>query len=141
MSWWRSAFNEVNDWSHRLAQKSNDLIGFLQLEWSKHNPGHKPLAHKPTPKNLQKSEWERWLIPNYMYSKKYFPKYLSGSGYLVTHKASKCLLEKSKVKYKFQTLVDTKVLVYTISMIRIFPDHTNCSLGRCLYNWTMCRVL
>lgn len=79
-----------------LAKKSNDLVGFLQLEWSKNNPWHKPLAHKPTQKNLQKSEWERWLIPNYMYSKKFFPKFLSGSGYLVTHKASKCLFEMSK---------------------------------------------
>jgi beta-1,3-galactosyltransferase 1 len=79
---------------YRLAKNSNHLIGYLQLGLKKHH--YLPLAHKPTSGNLKKTTWRRWLIPTYMYTKKFFPQFLSGSGYLVTRQASECLLEKSK---------------------------------------------
>jgi len=78
----------------RLEKKSNHLIGYLQLGLKKHH--YLPLAHKPTSGNLKKTTWLKWLIPTYMYNKKFFPQFLSGSGYLLTREASECLLEKSK---------------------------------------------
>ena len=79
----------------RMEKKSNNLIGFLQLGMKKHH--YLPLAHKPTTSNLKRKQWEKWLVPTYMYNKRFFPQFLSGSGYLVTRSASECLLEKSKV--------------------------------------------
>jgi len=78
----------------RLEKKSNHLIGYLQLGLKKHH--YLPLAHKPTTGNLKKTTWLKWLIPTYMYNKKFFPQFLSGSGYLLTRQASECLLQKSK---------------------------------------------
>ena len=80
----------------RLEKKSNNLMGYLQLGLKKHH--YLPLAHKPTKSNLQKNgKWLKWLIPTYMYNKRFFPQFLSGSGYLVTKSAATCLLQKSKV--------------------------------------------
>lgn len=79
----------------RLEKKSNNLMGYLQLGLKKHH--YLPLAHKPTKSNLQKNgKWLKWLIPTYMYNKRFFPQFLSGSGYLVTKSAATCLLQKSK---------------------------------------------
>jgi len=78
----------------RLVKKSNNLMGYLQLGLKKHH--YLPLAHKPTKSNLQKKAWLKWLIPTYMYNKRFFPQFLSGSGYLVTKAAATCLLQKSK---------------------------------------------
>ena len=68
---------------------------FLQLGLKKHH--YLPLAHKPTRSNLKRKAWLKWLIPTYMYNKRFFPQFLSGSGYLVTHSAAECLLLKTKV--------------------------------------------
>ena len=82
----------------RLEKKSNNLMGYLQLGLKKHH--YLPLAHKPTKSNLQKNgKWLKWLIPTYMYNKRFFPQFLSGSGYLVTKSAATCLLQKSKVLF------------------------------------------
>ena len=78
----------------RLQKKSNNLMGYLQLGLKKHH--YLPLAHKPTKSNLN-GKWLKWLIPTYMYNKRFFPQFLSGSGYLVTKSAATCLLQKSKV--------------------------------------------
>ena len=43
-------------------------------------------------------EWERWLVPTYMYSKQFFPQFLSGSGYIMSLKVAECLLQKSRVR-------------------------------------------
>jgi len=77
----------------RMAKKSNNLIGYLQLGLKKHH--YLPLAHKPTRSNLKRKAWLKWLIPTYMYNKRFFPQFLSGSGYLVTQTAAECLLLKS----------------------------------------------
>ena len=79
----------------RMVKRSNHLIGFLQLGIKKHH--YLPLAHKPTQQNLNNTAWLKWLIPTYMYGKKFFPQFLSGSGYLIPSKASVCLLQKTKV--------------------------------------------
>ena len=81
----------------RLEKKSNNLMGYLQLGLKKHH--YLPLAHKPTKSNLN-GKWLKWLIPTYMYNKRFFPQFLSGSGYLVTRSAATCLLQKSKVNSK-----------------------------------------
>jgi len=78
----------------RMAKKSNNLIGYLQLGLKKHH--YLPLAHKPTRSNLKRKAWLKWLIPTYMYNKRFFPQFLSGSGYLVSQTAAACLLLKSK---------------------------------------------
>lgn len=78
----------------RMAKKSNNLIGYLQLGLKKHH--YLPLAHKPTRSNLKRKAWLKWLIPTYMYNKRFFPQFLSGSGYLVTQTGAECLLLKSK---------------------------------------------
>jgi len=78
----------------RMVKKSNNLIGYLQLGLKKHH--YLPLAHKPTKSNLKRKAWLKWLIPTYMYNKRFFPQFLSGSGYLVTQTAAECLLLKSK---------------------------------------------
>lgn len=78
----------------RLQKKSNNLMGYLQLGLKKHH--YLPLAHKPTKSNLN-GKWLKWLIPTYMYNKRFFPQFLSGSGYLVTKSAATCLLQKSKI--------------------------------------------
>jgi hypothetical protein len=70
------------------------LIGYLQLGLKKHH--YLPLAHKPTRSNLKRKAWLKWLIPTYMYNKRFFPQFLSGSGYLVTQTGAECLLLKSK---------------------------------------------
>jgi beta-1,3-galactosyltransferase 1 len=79
----------------RIVKKSDNLIGYLQLGLQKHH--YLPMAHKPTRSNIRRSTWLKWVVPTYMYSKRFFPQFLSGSGYLVTRKAAGCLLEKSKV--------------------------------------------
>ncbi len=71
---------------------------YLQLGLKKHH--YLPMVHKPTRVHMARKEWHKWLVPSYMYSKKFFPQFLSGSGYLVSKKASRCLLEKSKVSFK-----------------------------------------
>lgn len=86
----------------RMVKKSNNLMGYLQLGLKKHH--YLPLAHKPTKSNLKKKAWFKWLIPTYMYNKRFFPQFLSGSGYLVTRSAAECLLLKSKVKIHFFAL-------------------------------------
>lgn len=78
----------------RLVKKSNNLMGYLQLGLKRHH--YLPLAHKPTKSNVKKTAWSKWLIPTYMYNKRFFPQFLSGSGYLVTRAAAECLLLKSK---------------------------------------------
>jgi len=78
----------------RMAKKSNNLIGYLQLGLKKHH--YLPLAHKPTRSNLKRKAWVKWLVPTYMYNKRFFPQFLSGSGYLVTQTGAECLLLKSK---------------------------------------------
>ena len=71
------------------------LFFLLQLGLKKHH--YLPLAHKPTKSNLKRKAWLKWLIPTYMYNKRFFPQFLSGSGYLVTQTGAECLLLKSKV--------------------------------------------
>ena len=105
----------------RLAKNSNHLIGYLQLGLKKHH--YLPLAHKPTSGNLKKTTWRRWLIPTYMYTKKFFPQFLSGSGYLVNRQASECLLEKSKVNCN-EILFDSSFHVAEND----FATTVNCSL-------------
>ena len=88
----------------RLNTRSNHLVGYLQLGVKKHH--YLPLAHKPTAKNLKIEKWIRWLIPSYMYNKKFFPQFLSGSGYFIPSNSAKCLLEHSKVFiYQLQNLL------------------------------------
>lgn len=35
----------------------------------------------------------RWLVPSYMYDKKFFPQYMAGPGYVMSRKAAQCILE------------------------------------------------
>lgn len=75
--------------------KTDNLIGFLQLGQKRHH--YLPTVHKPSKTTLKIKLWRRWLVPSYMYPKKFFPQFLSGSGYLISRNAASCLLEKSKV--------------------------------------------
>ena len=83
----------------RILKNSNDLIGFLELGSKKNR--FSPYAHKPTKKNFQNKRLLRWLIPNYMYPKSFFPQYLSGSGYFITRKGMSALRA-----YSYGILVD-----------------------------------
>jgi hypothetical protein len=48
---------------------------------------------------MNKKEWEKWIVPTYMYSKSFFPLFLSGSGYIMSLNVAECLLQKSKVSF------------------------------------------
>ena len=42
-------------------------------------------------KNPNKQYNDKWVCPEYMYNGKYYPQYLSGSGYVMTRSVAKCL--------------------------------------------------
>ena len=42
-----------------------------------------PPVHRPDPTALSDPRLGKWVVPTYMYEGRYFPKFLSGSGYLV----------------------------------------------------------
>jgi len=45
-------------------------------------------------------EWEKWIVPKYMYDKEFFPQFLSGLGYIMSLQVAECILQKTKAIHK-----------------------------------------
>ena len=44
------------------------------------------------------NNFQKWIMPRYMYDKEFYPPFLGGAGYLVSRNVAQCLLRKSKVE-------------------------------------------
>ena len=71
----------------------NEMIGYLQEGWK----GRLPIVHRPSNSILADDRLKKWAVPRYMYKSRHFPKFLSGSGYLVNKDDTICLLDMSQV--------------------------------------------
>ena len=75
-------------------QDDSKMFGFLQKGYR----GRRklPEVHRPSDRMLSNARLKKWVVPRYMYKKKYFPQFLSGSGYLVKKTSARCLLDMSQ---------------------------------------------
>lgn len=121
---------------YSVLQRNQSLVGRLMhggggKAASDSSKSSRPRVHRSYSKLPDRMK--KWAVPRYMYAKPTFPPFLSGSGYLVTSEAARCVLEESR-RIPFIHLEDVYVTGICAEACGIVRYHHGGFVSR--KNWT-----